>query len=197
MATPYKVHVTPENTGHLGIRQTPEAASMVTDLLQRDLDVSFRRPRAHELELTISETSRLLQRARLPRPRKTPSPTFPLTSPHKDQIVHDLLSLYGTGATAEHIQRAYDVNASYQLPAKPPHNDLSGRLADWDAAKEYLGQQQYYPDLFRFFQGEIEKLGWKETMVKYLFEGSERSEDLLRRMFAGAYLIPSYTKLTL
>lgn len=40
MTTPYKVLVTPENTGLLGIRQTPEAASMVTDLLQRDLDVS-------------------------------------------------------------------------------------------------------------------------------------------------------------
>lgn len=105
--------------------------------------------------------------------------------------MHHLLSLYGTGATAEHIQRAYDVNASYQLPAKPPHNGLSERLAEWDAAKEYLGQQQYYPDLFRFFQGEIEKLGWKETMVKYLFEGSERSEDLLRRMFAGAYPSPA------
>lgn len=45
MATPYKVLVTPENTGHLGIRQTPEAASTVSDLLQRDLDVSSLRHR--------------------------------------------------------------------------------------------------------------------------------------------------------
>lgn len=31
-------------------------------------------------------------------------------------------------------------------------------------------------------------------MVKYLFEGSERSDDLLRRMFAGEYLTPSSTE---
>lgn len=64
MATPYKVLVTPENTGLLGIRQTPEAASMVTDLLQRDLDVSFRRPpppcpwaRADNLRNTTSSST--------------------------------------------------------------------------------------------------------------------------------------------
>ncbi|MBE3041732.1 hypothetical protein IMZ48_03960 [Candidatus Bathyarchaeota archaeon] len=43
MATPYKVKVTPENTGLLKVVQalSPEAADKVTALLQKDLDVSF------------------------------------------------------------------------------------------------------------------------------------------------------------
>lgn len=43
MATPYKVKVTPEDTGLLKVVQalTPEAAGKVTELLQEDLDVSF------------------------------------------------------------------------------------------------------------------------------------------------------------
>lgn len=67
------------------------------------------------------------------------------------------------------------------------HDDLPDKLGDWETAKKYLGHGEYYPDLFRFFRNETERLGWKETMGKYLFEGSERSDDLLRRMFSGVY----------
>ena len=97
--------------------------------------------------------------------------------------------MYCTGAEPEHLQKAFDVNSSYQLPAKPTHDDLPRRLIDWDEAKAHLGKGEYYPDLFRFFQGELERLGWQEGLVKYLFEGSERSDDLLRRMFAGMRLL--------
>lgn len=43
MATPYKVKVTPENTGLFKAAQTlmPESADKVSELLQEDLDVRF------------------------------------------------------------------------------------------------------------------------------------------------------------
>ena len=43
MATPYKVHITPENTGLFKAAQklTPEAAGQVSQLLQEDLEVSY------------------------------------------------------------------------------------------------------------------------------------------------------------
>lgn len=40
MATAYKVHITPENTGLWGIRQSDEAANKLTELLQKDLEVN-------------------------------------------------------------------------------------------------------------------------------------------------------------
>ncbi|SPN97214.1 related to HypA-like protein [Cephalotrichum gorgonifer] len=152
MATPYKVLITPDNTGLLKVAQTPEVATKVSELIQTDLDthhVFFNERGFH------------------------------------DHIVHHLLSLYGTGASPADIQAAYERNAEYQWDAKPTHNGLPDRLSDWDEAKKYLGRGDYYPDLFRFFQSELERLGWREGLVKYLFEGSERSDDLLRRMFAG------------
>ncbi|KAK0752154.1 hypothetical protein B0T18DRAFT_426681 [Schizothecium vesticola] len=36
--TPFKIHLTPENTGLLNIKQTSEAAKTVSDLLQQDLE---------------------------------------------------------------------------------------------------------------------------------------------------------------
>lgn len=38
-ATPFKIHLTPDNTGLLSIKQTSEAANTVSDLLQQDLEV--------------------------------------------------------------------------------------------------------------------------------------------------------------
>lgn len=65
MATPYKVHITPENTGLLNIGHglTPEAAEKVTELLQKDLDVSFT-DHSHKLASLadlLPDPSRLLQ----------------------------------------------------------------------------------------------------------------------------------------
>ena len=37
---PYKVHVTPDNTGLWHIKQTEEAAKKVSELLQEDMEVS-------------------------------------------------------------------------------------------------------------------------------------------------------------
>jgi hypothetical protein len=31
----------------------------------------------------------------------------------------------------------------------------------------------------------MDKLGWQEALKKHLFAGTERSDDMLQRMFAG------------
>jgi len=38
---PYKMHVTPDNTGLWRIKQTNEAAQKVSELLQKDMEVSI------------------------------------------------------------------------------------------------------------------------------------------------------------
>jgi hypothetical protein len=38
--TPYRIHISPENTGLLKVKQTEEASNKVSELLQKDLEVS-------------------------------------------------------------------------------------------------------------------------------------------------------------
>lgn len=99
------------------------------------------------------------------------------------QLVHQMLALYGTGATTEDIQRGYDHNKSYQLKRNEQGEKAQNALReDYDeAAKEFYGRGRYYGDFLRFYQGEIEKHGWQETVLKYLL-GKEAN---FRRLFAG------------
>ncbi|KAI1133837.1 hypothetical protein F5Y05DRAFT_400713 [Hypoxylon sp. FL0543] len=102
-----------------------------------------------------------------------------------NHLTHHILSLYGTGASAEHLQKAYDVNVSYQRPVVELHEKVVQELGDWEAAKKRLGKEQYYTDFLAFFQNEVDKLGWEKVLNEYLFKGDEKSEDMLVRMFAG------------
>ncbi|KAI1414298.1 hypothetical protein F5Y13DRAFT_188398 [Hypoxylon sp. FL1857] len=102
-----------------------------------------------------------------------------------DHLTHHLLSLYGTGASAENLQKAYDVNATYQRPLVEVHKKVVEELKDWEAAKKFLGKEEYYTDFLVFFQNEIDKLGWEKTLSEYLFKGDEKSEDMLARLMAG------------
>ncbi|KAK8032437.1 hypothetical protein PG990_002171 [Apiospora arundinis] len=103
-----------------------------------------------------------------------------------DHISHHILALYGTGASAEDIRKAFVENESYQRPAMEPRKNLFEELRDWDKAKQRLGKEQYYTDWLLFFEHEIERLGgWQKTLSEYMFKGDERSQDMLIRMYAG------------
>ncbi|KAI8180500.1 hypothetical protein K4K51_002573 [Colletotrichum sp. SAR 10_75] len=102
-----------------------------------------------------------------------------------NHIPHHLLALYGTGADSDALQLAWKDNANYQRPAKDPSNGVADELHDWDKAQKYLGREKHYPDFLLFFQREIEKKGWEETLNEYLFKGDARADDMFQRMFAG------------
>ncbi|KEZ39645.1 hypothetical protein SAPIO_CDS9579 [Scedosporium apiospermum] len=104
---------------------------------------------------------------------------------YHNHLVHHILSLYGTGASAKDLQFAYDQNKTYQRDLNAPHDHVADRLDEWPEALNYLGKPQYFPDLFIYFQREMDKLGWQEALKKHLFAGTERSDDMLQRMFAG------------
>ncbi|KAI5924655.1 hypothetical protein F4810DRAFT_662673 [Camillea tinctor] len=104
---------------------------------------------------------------------------------YHNHISHHLLALYGTGASAEDIEKAYHDNTSYQLAAMKTHGNPVEDFKDWNNAKKCLGKGQYYSDFLAHFQAEIERLGWQKTIQEYMFKGDERSEDMLLRMFAG------------
>ncbi|KAK8110497.1 uncharacterized protein PG998_006954 [Apiospora kogelbergensis] len=103
-----------------------------------------------------------------------------------DHISHHILALYGTGASAEDIRKAFVENESYQRPAMKPRKNLFEELQDWDKAKQRLGKEQYYSDWLLFFEHEIQRLGgWQKTLAEYMFKEDERSQDMLIRMYAG------------
>ncbi|KAJ2965829.1 hypothetical protein NUW58_g10811 [Xylaria curta] len=106
---------------------------------------------------------------------------------YHNHISHHLLSLYGIGASPEDIQMGYDDNTSYQRSIYEAHPEKVDELRDFEKAKEKLGKEEYYTDFLVFFQGEIDKKGWKEVLVEYLFQDDERSKDMLLRMFAVTY----------
>lgn len=57
-------------------------------------------------------------------------------------ISHHILSLYGTGASVEDIEKGYKDNSSYQRPVIKPHDDPAQTLRDWETAKKRLGKEQ-------------------------------------------------------
>jgi len=104
-----------------------------------------------------------------------------------NHISHHILSLYGTGASVESIEKGYKDNSSYQRPVVKPHDDPAQTLRDWEMAKKRLGKEQYYTDFLIFFRAEIERLGgWQSVLQEYLFKpDDERSLDMLIRMHSG------------
>ncbi|KAI2633978.1 HypA protein [Xylaria nigripes] len=102
-----------------------------------------------------------------------------------NHISHHVLSLYGIGASAEQVQKAYDDNANYQRSPYEAHANEIKELKDFETARPKLGNEKYYTDFLVFFQEEIERKGWQTVVFESLFKGDERSEDLLVRMFSG------------
>ncbi|KAK0739736.1 hypothetical protein B0T21DRAFT_285831 [Apiosordaria backusii] len=99
-----------------------------------------------------------------------------------NHIPHHLLALFGTGANERHLQKAYDGNAGYQRPVLPVHSPTP---LTPETLRKYYGKEQYYPDFLKFFQEEIARIGWQQTVTRYLFEEGEGKEDLLVRLFGG------------
>ncbi|EGX88008.1 HypA-like protein, putative [Cordyceps militaris CM01] len=151
MSSATRILIGAEETGMLGMKQTPETAAKLSALLQQDME-----------------------------------------------IVHHLLALYSTGASADVLQRAYDDNQTYQIERKEQGDDAVQALRDNfdEAAEKFFDKDQYYGDFLRFYQGEIEKLGWREAVLKYLLgkEGNFRRlfDSKPPLLYPGSFLLSSF-----
>ncbi|RSL53076.1 hypothetical protein CEP54_010578 [Fusarium duplospermum] len=102
-----------------------------------------------------------------------------------DHIVHHVLTLYGTGASTKDMDIAYDANKGYQLKAMKPKQEMVDNLehgSDWST---YLGKGRNYAAFLRFFQDEIQRIGWQEVLNEYLFKNDDRGRNLKSRLFGG------------
>ncbi|KAF4120221.1 hypothetical protein GMORB2_3348 [Geosmithia morbida] len=107
------------------------------------------------------------------------------------EIPHQLLTLYGTGASSSQLQSGFDSNQTYQARLAKARPEVVARLRDDYAAAlpDYVGKAKHYVDFLRFFQGEIEQKGWQAVLVEYLLR-EEEGEDgpalqLLTRLYAS------------
>lgn len=199
MATSQMIRLDPQDTGLWKVKQTDEAAKKTAELLQDDLKAS------NSLVLVafanadwpfhILEPSRLLQRSGFPQPCKStlqwpavagPAVPSTVTNSLPHQLVHQALSLFGTGASPTAIQQAYETHSPYQRTALAKHDEVVTQLFQtWDHASAYLGNEKHYPDFLAFFQREIDAKGWQPVLSEYLFAGTPSADDLLIRLFAG------------
>ncbi|RDA89992.1 hypothetical protein CP533_2681 [Ophiocordyceps camponoti-saundersi (nom. inval.)] len=106
-----------------------------------------------------------------------------------NHIAHQLLTLYGTGSSAEALTKAYDQNKAYQLPARKGDPSIADSLSrDWEKeAPKFLGKEAHYADFLLYFQREIERRGWQAVVTQHLLGDSPSCLDFLGRLFAGFY----------
>jgi hypothetical protein len=95
------------------------------------------------------------------------------------------LTLYGLGAPAKVVEDAYNHNKSYQRPRGPVEERILEDMSTAETFKKYLGKEKYYQDFLVFWQREMEEKGWQNVLNEYLFANTERSDDMLGRMYAG------------
>ena len=125
-----------------------------------------------------------------------------------NHIAHQLLAVYALGASPEQLQRGFDQNQSYQKPLKAVNESVLRGLEEGEDEvdvsevaktessgkvegkwKEYLGQGKYFREFEEYFRQQIVKKGWEVVVKEALFAGTEKSEDLLLRMFGGEYTL--------
>lgn len=101
--------------------------------------------------------------------------------------MHQMLALYGTGASKDTLQKGYDANASHQLKLREADEAIIQELrSDWAAhAHKYLGLGKHYASFLKFFQEEIDKQGWQAVVKEYLCEDTPKSVDAVQRLFSG------------
>ncbi|KAJ4159922.1 uncharacterized protein LMH87_007858 [Akanthomyces muscarius] len=103
-----------------------------------------------------------------------------------DHMPHHILALFGTGANAAQIQKAFDLRHELQKPVQPLHDGVLADLeASWASAAPFLGDEKYYPDFLAYFQAQIEEHGYEWVLREYLFKGDAAADDLLVRLHSS------------
>ena len=101
-------------------------------------------------------------------------------------MAHHLITIYSTGGGPEALQAAFDNDAPNQIRALKSHEGIFEELQnDWATVPKYLSKAEYYPDFLKYFQCEIEKKGWRNVLLEYMFNGEESTQDMFSRSWCS------------
>ncbi|KAM0250884.1 hypothetical protein ACHAQJ_008462 [Trichoderma viride] len=106
-----------------------------------------------------------------------------------NHVLHHLLCIYALGATSLQMEKAFDLNAVYQLPSHYADSGHAQQLADPAEFKKCLGYSKYFNDYLLFFRKEIETHGIPTTVNTSIFGENERAVDMFDRIFQGYALV--------
>ncbi|KAM7208759.1 HypA protein [Naviculisporaceae sp. PSN 640] len=168
MSSPYKIHITPDNTGLLKVSQTEEAAEKASFLLQQDLEkhhVFFNQDGFHN---HIPHHILALY--------GTGAPASSL------QAAFDHNTTY-----QRPVMPSHENNSSSSSSSPSTSSPKKVFFKSFTNAKEYLGKEAYYPDFLRFFQDELNSRPEEDVLHEYLFSPAAEDKDakMLVRLFAG------------
>ncbi|KAG0182445.1 hypothetical protein DFQ28_004088 [Apophysomyces sp. BC1034] len=86
-----------------------------------------------------------------------------------NHMAHQLLADYSMGASPSRLQATYDYHTGMLVPRKPTLLP-AGALASPTVFNRHIGQREYSTDYLLFFESEIKRLGFKETLRYYFLQ---------------------------
>ncbi|KAI0121119.1 hypothetical protein BJ170DRAFT_644932 [Xylariales sp. AK1849] len=104
-----------------------------------------------------------------------------------NHIVHSLLTILALGADPEELQDRYNDGTPIQRPIPQIDEELLGRLSDPEVLYDAIGQISQYHTFLAFFKREIDTKGWQAAVLEYVFARTKVADEMLARMYEGAY----------
>jgi hypothetical protein len=104
-----------------------------------------------------------------------------------NHIVHSLLTILAMGATPQELQDRYDDGVPIQRPIPEVDVDLLEKLSSAGVLHDSIGQIKQYHTFLAFFKQEIEAKGWRAVVLEYVFARTPVADEILSRMYEGAY----------
>ncbi|OQD63897.1 hypothetical protein PENPOL_c008G00514 [Penicillium polonicum] len=115
---------------------------------------------------------------------------FTTTEDHKgvyfhNHIVHHDITVWALGGKPETIRSQHDRNSLYQREAFTIQDTLVNDLSDPLVFKRCLGREENFMNFCRFFEHEINRIGYQAVIQKYLVNGTALADDILCRIYMG------------
>ncbi|KAJ7117267.1 hypothetical protein C8R43DRAFT_902169 [Mycena crocata] len=112
-----------------------------------------------------------------------------------NHLTHHVLSLHDLGASAECIQKMYDIDANIQRPLNSNGTTVTYTITDTNWTTK-LGEENshLYADYLAFFSSKIAKHGASHTLEHYIFspEANGNGTVMLTRFVSGVLHTPSF-----
>ena len=104
-----------------------------------------------------------------------------------NHIVHSLLTILALGASPQELQDRYDDGVPIQRAIPDIDSVLLDELTDAKTFYNTVGQITQYHTFLEFFKRQIASKGWKGVIQEYVFARTKVADEILARMYEGAY----------
>lgn len=104
-----------------------------------------------------------------------------------NHIAHSLLTILALGAGPQELKDRYDDGTPIQRPIPQVDQELLKKLSDPEVFYQAIGAISQYHTFLVFFKQEITAKGYQTVVQEYVFARSKVADEMLARMYEGAY----------